>query len=194
MILIFFVKCISKEKDRDELSITNLIKIESFDHKRKQYYQNGNLRYVMDTLDGRDFGNRYEFYESGILRQYSFQIDSVNASYVIEFDSLGGVTDVFGDPLVYRVFSSDRSDDSLYVKYYISDFSLSNPAKLFLSKDGEVFNQVTLSKDSTHSYIRTYEHWERISGISRFFLVARIEALSRGEKSVFLDTLDMTRR
>lgn len=191
--LFFFWACSSpgkkSEPDRESIS-----RIGVFESMKKRHFANGKVKSAVETNNGKEFGNRFEFYESGGIKQYSFQIDSANASYVIDFDSAGNVVDRFGDPLVYRLFSADRSPDSIYVKYIVSDFNLLTPAKMWLSNNGVSFDSVQFEKNNDNPFTKTYEYWENITGKNRFLLIGKIKAVSKMDTLIFLDTLDMSRR
>ncbi|MBN8856895.1 MAG: hypothetical protein J0H29_00825 [Sphingobacteriales bacterium] len=96
-------------------------KVDDLNSKRKEFFESGKLKEAGDTSNSNDNGNRYEFYETGILKSYSFQMDSIYASYIVEFDSLSNLRGVEGGPMVTRIVFADESPDSLCVWYYLTD-------------------------------------------------------------------------
>lgn len=174
-------------------NINSLTKVDDFEQKRKVFYKNGHLKVAVDRLNGSDFGNRYEFYETGVLKQYSFQVDSINSTYVVQFDSVGKIRSVVGKPLVYQFLSADEAPDSFYVKYYISDF-LNQKNSLFLSDNGIEFYQIKTKLDNRLAFISIGEYWKNVKNADRIFIVSKLQSLSdRSGGQIYIDTIDLSR-
>lgn len=187
-----FSGCINESFD-SVYSLKTISKVDDLNSKRKEFYESGKLKEARDTSNLNDYGNRYEFYETGILKSYSFQMDSIYASYIVKFDSLGNIKSVEGGPMVTRIVSADESPDSLYVWYYLTDIP-KRTNFLFLSDDGINFKQVALQKDEKMAFIRKYLYKKYTRDVQRFLLIAKIESTSPGRsKEIYMDTVDLTR-
>ena len=127
-----------------------------------------NVNFISDTVNGKYFGNRFIFYKNKVLKQYSFQTDSVNATYIEEYDSTGELKNIIGKPIVYHLVSADEKKDSLYVKYYLSNFSYQK-IKLELSDSLRPFEEVSLKMDTIHKYLEIFEYWKNIKDEAGFF-------------------------
>jgi hypothetical protein len=175
----------------------SIFKNDTFQNKIKTYFADGKLDLSVDTnLKGEKFGNRYEFYHNGILKNYFFQIDSLHESYSISYDSTGKQIETNGSPIVYRLVSADEAKDTMYVRYYVSDFAYKK-LEFLVSDSFSAFRTLTPIKDSGEKIanLKIYEYWKDISNKKRFVMIARFEGFTADNNfRLYTDSVDLSRR
>lgn len=191
ILFIFFGFC--NEPNGPAFDSSTILKLDSSEHKRIQFYPNDQIETISDSMDSKLFGNRYDFFENGYLQRYSFMADSIHSTYYIEFDSLGRKTKIMGDPIVYRLMSADEAPDTIYVKYIISEFEYRS-SELFISDSLRKFAKIEPKIGGPKPFLKIYEVWKNVKNVNRVLIIAMFQGKNdNGETGIFYDTLDVSR-
>ena len=70
---VVFLAC--KPERNSPLTLTEILNVDS-SNKKVQLNEAGFIEYLMDTITSYQFGNRYQFFQNGTLKMYSFHVDS----------------------------------------------------------------------------------------------------------------------
>lgn len=189
------IRCSSEKKERHYTSTISILEGRPISFLGLHNYPNGKLKYLVDSLEGRNFGNFFEFSKNSSLKSYSFMIDSLNLTYRELFDSMTHkLINVQGTPIVYRTIDADSYQDSISVEYLISDFSYEN-LELSLSENGIDFQNFLITPHRVLKFIGVVRFSKNITSVNRFYLLARLKATVRKTNisKIFLDTIDLTK-
>ncbi len=163
-------------------------------------YQDGNLKCLIDSVKGKEFGNRFSFYENSYLSSYCFMIDSARASYIETFDSVSHeIISVEGNPIVYKTINADSYHDSLFIQYLITTFPYDN-IEFQISDSGREFKSIPISNPSGEyvrlKYLKSINYFKNTKSISRFYVIAKFTGRLKDTKEIktYTDTIDLSKR
>lgn len=159
-------------------------------------YDNGDIHYLFDSLDGKVFGNFFEFNQNSNLITYAFKTDSIHSTYSEFFDpETHHLFEIDGKPIVYVTIDADKNPDSLFVQYLISNFSWED-IEFKISEDGKNFMKIPLYDHEKLKFIKVAEFVKDSRLLSRFFLISKFKGKMKvtRESKIYYDTIDATRR
>jgi hypothetical protein len=164
--------------------------------KKITFFENGSIREIIDnSKDTMFFGSRYEFDYSGNLIQYSFQIDTICASYIEDYNYNGQKLETMGNPIVYSFSSADEARDSILVKRYISTFGYKD---ILIETSGidKYFKTVQLNEEPNLSFIKSFASMQDVKNTKRFVFITKFSGrrIDNDSLKIFYDTTDRTRR
>lgn len=164
--------------------------------KKISFFENGSINQIIDSSDDTLFvGSRFAFTITGNLKQYSFQIDTFNASYIETFNDKGEIIETEGNPIVYSLTSADESKDSIFIKRYISSFSYKDIQVETAGLD-KIFRKRPLKVEPKMSFIESFQIFENVKDLKRFVFITKFSGRRIDDNSfnIFYDTVDVTRR
>jgi hypothetical protein len=163
-------------------------------------YPDGKLHYFVDSANGKEFGNLFEFYRNAYLANYSFKIDSIRATYVETFDSGSRrIIRIDGSPIVYKTIDADSYKDSLVIQYLISNFSYSD-IQFSISDSMQGFKKIPLSNNLLYGYhnlpylysalfIKNTKNTNRVILVSKFIGTLKNSNVVK----TYFDTVDISK-
>ena len=197
---IFYLLIILCSCKRENYTSAKTILSQEFQNTGVVKYPDGNLRYLVDSVQGKEFGNLFEFYRNAYLASYSFKIDSIQASYVESFDSVSHkIISIEGTPIVYRIINADSHPDSMFVQYLVSNFSYDS-IQFAIADSGKGFIDVPsdklLSEYKTLNYVKAFTYIERTKDETRFYIIGKFTGKLKNTNTIktYYDTIDLTKR
>ncbi len=89
-----------------------------------KYNKNHRLTSVQTFYDDSLFGNSFEFYDDGGIKNYMFYSTPVNYSFTRSFDLNGFVTEEDGNPYAYHLDLYDDSIELYFAKVFDYDLAV----------------------------------------------------------------------
>jgi hypothetical protein len=162
-------------------------------------YPDGKLHYLVDSVNGKEFGNLFEFYRNGYLTSYSFMIDSIRATYDETFDSTSHkIIRIEGNPIVYKTIDADTYKDSLAIQYLISNFSYSD-IEFSISDSLQAYKSISLRNNlrgyGKLPYLYSALFIKNTKHTNRVFIVAKFIGVLKNSNVVktYTDTIDISK-
>jgi hypothetical protein len=195
LILFSIVGC--SHNDRDICSETKRILLNMPPSANAhEFFSNGEIHLLFDTIGGKKFGNFFSFEEGACLSSYAFKVDSMNATYIESYEFKNKkVPEIEGKPIVYKTVDFDRSPDSVYIEYLISNFSWEN-INFEISENETSYFKIPIKPHNRFAFILSSKYAKKIKSLPRIFILARFKAKMKGTQvyKSFFDTIDLKRK
>ena len=197
-ILITISNCKTNER-YSYLKAESIIKKDISVDSKLILYDNGNAAYLIDSHDGKRFGNLFSFYTNSYLSGYSFMTDSVHDTYTETFDSITHkIIQIEGSPVVYKTVDGISHPDSMFVQYLISNFSYDD-ISFQVSDSGRNFEDLPLKDNlgiySKMKFLNASYFIKDVKNIKRFYLISKFTGRLKNtsDRRIYYDTIDLTK-
>lgn len=117
------------------------------------WFERDNILEYRDKAFDSIVGGYYIFSEKGLLLNYYFFADSINYTYLEQYDSLGNLSNVEGSPFVWNLVK--KTTDSIYLTSFL--FRLNKQLIELNVKLGDSLFSVLPKKDSLFSNMARIE-------------------------------------
>ena len=158
---------------------------------KKEYYENGALKFEVQFQNGKINGSHKEFYESGVLKTLSYADNDIFSDTIIGYYDNGN--------LEFLQFKIQEGIDSIYMydkfkkhitsKGKIVNNQLNGWLDNFDEKGKVISTQEFISLDADESYINQEIHFEGekiIDSLSAYYIIKVKDTLKRNEESSIL--------
>ena len=198
ILLLLVITCLINCKNKSEIQFRNLkyiLNIRSIENGRYKLNNDGSIRYLFDTLNGKYFGNYFEFDLNSNLIAYAFKPDSMHSTYMESYDpESNSLLQMEGSPIVYVDIDADKNPNSLNIQYYFSEFSW-REIDFEISEDGINYKIIPHSPHPKLKFISVAKYERDTKSLPRFYLIAKFKGkmLPSMENKIFYDTIDVTK-
>ncbi len=158
-------------------------------------YPSGELKFLIDTMNGKEFGYLFEFSQTGYLRNLSFKINTDTSTYREKFDlSKNALEETSGTPIVYETIDADMHPDSMYFEYLISDFSF-RVLNFEISDSGREYKTIKVADYPKLKFIKVASFVKNTRDKDRIYVIAKLTGKYSNDSTikVFYDTADYSR-
>lgn len=193
--LISYTGCDNNNQAKHYTSVSAILHGRPITYLAFKNYPSGKLRYLLDSVEGKSFGNLFEFFQNSAIKSYSFITDKSQSTYIETFDSVSHkVISIQGIPIVYKTIDADMHPDSLAVEYLISDFSWDD-VQISFSGDGKTFTNASLYQHPVLKFIRIAKLQRETKSVNSFFLITMFKGKLKNSENyrMFFDTIDLKR-
>lgn len=195
IILLLATSC-NNSNNKEYMSIYNIIDKRPIEKGDYIKYSTGEIKSLIDTFSGKHFGNYFNFYKNGYLSDYYFLTDTIHSTYSEKFDSIThNVINIKGSPIVYKIVDVDKHPGSIYVEYWVTNFSYTD-IEFSLSQNGKDFTNEKLNDYVQLKYINAIYYIKDMKNSKRFYLIAKFKARLKNSSILksYYDTIDISKR